>query len=72
MAAQVGGSGCDVHAGGYPEGVWEDEGGALHFDIEAMVRGLGFEPNPDNLRAMERAAREMGAKIGATVEVVVE
>jgi hypothetical protein len=53
---------------GYPPGVWEDQAGALHFDIEAMVRGAGYEPTPENLRAMERAAHDMAARIGAVVE----
>lgn len=52
----------------YPPGVWEDDAGRLHFDIEAMVRGAGYQPNPDNLKAMEKAATDMAAKIGATVE----
>lgn len=52
----------------YPPGVWDDEEGTLHFDIEAMVRGAGYEPTPGNLRAMEKAARDMAAKIGAVVE----
>ena len=52
----------------YPPGVWADDAGALHFDIEAMVRGLGYEPTSDNLRAMEKAARDMAAQIGAVVE----
>jgi hypothetical protein len=52
----------------YPPGVWVDDTGALHFDIEAMVRGAGYEPTPANLRAMEKAAQDMAAKIGATIE----
>jgi hypothetical protein len=54
----------------YPPGVWVDDAGALHFDIAAMVRGAGYELTPENLRAMEKAAHEMAAKIGATVEDV--
>ena len=56
----------------YPPGVWVDEDGALHFDIEAMVRGAGYEPTPDNLRAMEKTAHDMATQIGATVETVEE
>lgn len=56
----------------YPPGVWEDDTGALHFDLEAMVRGAGYEPNADNLRAMEKAAHDMAAQIGASIEVVVD
>jgi hypothetical protein len=52
----------------YPPGVWHDNDGALHFDIEAMVRGAGYEPTPENLRAMEKAARDMAVQIGAVVE----
>jgi hypothetical protein len=54
---------------GYPPGVWVDDAGALHFDIEAMVRGLGYEPTPANCRSMEKAAHEMAERIGAVVEV---
>jgi hypothetical protein len=54
--------------GEYPLGVWVDDAGRLHFDIEAMVRGAGYEPTVDNLRAMEQAARDMAAQVGATVE----
>ena len=56
----------------YPPGVWADDAGALHFDIEAMVRGAGYEPTPDNLRAMEKAAHDMAARIGATVETRID
>jgi len=52
----------------YPPGVWVDDDGALHLDIEAMVRGAGYELTPDNLGAMEKAAHDMAARIGATVE----
>jgi hypothetical protein len=53
---------------GYPPGVWVDDAGALHLDIKAMVAGAGYEPTPDNLRAMERAAHALAAEIGAVVE----
>jgi hypothetical protein len=53
----------------YPPGVWVDTAGALHFDIEAMIRGAGYEPTPENLRAMEKAALGIARQIGATVTV---
>jgi hypothetical protein len=53
----------------YPRGVSVDEHGSLHFDIAEMVRGAGFEPTPDNMAAMEAAARQMAEQVGATVEV---
>lgn len=56
----------------YPPGVWVDDDGVLHFDLEAMVRGAGYEPTPDNLRAMEQAAHDMAAQIGAVVESVTD
>jgi hypothetical protein len=58
--------------GAYPPGVWVDEDGTLHFDLEAMVRGAGYEPTADNLRAVEEAARDMAAQVGAVFEVVRE
>jgi hypothetical protein len=42
--------------------------GRSTLDIEAMVRGAGYEPTAENLRAMEKAAQAMAAQIGATVE----
>jgi hypothetical protein len=48
--------------------VWVDENGALHFDIVEMVRCAGYEPTPDNLRAMAKTIRDMAGQIGATVE----
>jgi hypothetical protein len=54
----------------YPPGVWTDEDGALHFDIEAMVRGAGYEPTPENMGAMTKAAHDMAARVGANVETV--
>jgi hypothetical protein len=54
-------------ASGYPPGVWVDDAGALHFDLEAMVRGAGYEPTPENMAAMEKAAREMAGQVGADV-----
>jgi hypothetical protein len=60
------------YAGKYPEGVWVSDDGALHFDIEAMVRGAGYEPTPANLRVMEQAARDLAAQVGAEVAVAEE
>lgn len=59
---------AELSGGGYPRGVWVDGDGTLHFDLEEMIRGAGYEPTPDNLRAMERAARDMARQVGAVVE----
>jgi hypothetical protein len=55
----------NADSGRYPPGVYEEDG-ALHFDLEAMVRGAGYEPTPDNLLAMEKAALAMAAQIGGS------
>lgn len=44
-------------------GLWADDDGALHIDLDAAIAGAGFEPNDENRRVLIEAARQLGIDV---------
>lgn len=51
-------------------GVWSDDAGALHLDVDACLIGNGYQPNDQARRMLETVWRDMARQIGA--ELVIE
>jgi len=51
-------------------GVWTDDDGTMHIDIDACLIGNGYEPNDQTRRALEATWRDMAGQLG--VELVIE
>lgn len=51
-------------------GVWTDDTGALHIDIDACLIGNGYEPNDQTRRMLETTWLDMAHQFGG--ELIIE